>query len=318
MFYARADVLGGWIFFPQFPHHVREQEIEPIVIITMTTDVPKTDPDQYGQVHPIESHDLIASKLKDLEKELSKSELQSPGYQGARTHCPEQLTNDFKLQFLRCEQFQVDLAAKRIMKYWDKRVEIFGQDLAYLPMTLKGALKDDRKALEAGFVRLLPGIKEPGGRSILYADPSRYAPKKERITTVRALWYVMHAALEDVETQQKGVVIIADPRKAKMSQTDTKLDKLNVESIRGCLPVRVAAMHLCHMPAFFALIFPIIKVFLGERLRQRIKLHNGSVSHVMERLSTFGLTSEMLPNQLGGNFLLDHERWLADRERGGM
>lgn len=282
--------------------------------------VPKSEPDQYGQVHPIESPELIAAKRKELQDALGEiPDADKQGYlQALDKEYPDLVDGSLPLKCLRCEQFNADAAAKRLTKYWDKRVEIFGTDRAFLPLTLDGALRGDEKALQAGFARLLPGIREPGGRSIIYADPSRYAPKKERLTTVRALWYTMHAALEDEETQKKGVVIIADPRAASLAQTDTKMDQLNVESIRGCIPVRVAAMHLCHMPAFFSLIFPVIKVFLGERLRKRIKLHNGSVAHVLERLTDFGLMPSMLPQQLGGEFDLDHERWLQTRRASGL
>lgn len=274
-------------------------------------------PDMYGQEHTGETPKLLEEKLKELETELEKIQSKT-AYVQALSKCPDQVDEGFKLKFLRCEQFRVDDAAKRLVKYWDKRLEIFGPDRAFLPLTLEGALKDEDKALKAGFVRLIAGVKEPGGRSILYADPSRYASKHERLTTVRALWYVMHAALEDEETQKKGFVIIADPRNAKISQTDTKMDKLNIESIRGCIPARVAAMHLCHMPIFFSIIFPVIKVFLGARLRQRIRLHSGSVEHVLKRLEVFGLTRDKLPEQLGGTYNLDHEKWLADRRAKGL
>jgi CRAL/TRIO domain len=278
-----------------------------------------TAPDVYGQVHPIESDELVQRKLQELETHLAEI-AQKPAYVEAQTKCPQLLSNDFKLVFLRCEQFNAKLAAERFVQYWQNRVEIFGAERAFLPLSLQsGALdKDDIAALRHGFVRLVP-TKDPAGRAILFADPSRQeANKNNRLRTVRAMWYVMHVALEDVETQKVGVVLISDPRRAKFSQTDSKLDQLMISSIRGCLPVRVSGMHLCHMPTFFSIIFPIIKVFLGKKLRQRIILHQGSVEHVLDRLQVYGLTRDKLPDQLGGTVPLDQEKWVEDRMKAGL
>jgi CRAL/TRIO domain len=283
-----------------------------------------TFPDVYGQVHPIESDELVQRKLQELETHLAEiaKTAAAAAYGEAQTKCPQLIANDFKLVFLRCEQFNAKLATERFVQYWEKRVEIFGAERAFLPLTLQttsGALdEDDKAALRHGFVRLVPA-KDPVGRAILFADSSRQeANKNDRLRTVRAMWYVMHAALEDVETQKVGVVLISDPRKAKFSQTDSKLDQLMISSIRGCLPVRVSGIHLCHMPTFFSIIFPIIKVFLGQKLRQRITLHQGSVEHVLDRLQAYGLTRDHLPEQLGGTVPLDQEKWVDDRMKAGL
>ena len=85
---------------------------------------------------------------------------------------------------------------------------MFGQDKAFLPMTLDGALKDDHISLGVGFARLVVPAKDPAGRSIIFADPSKLdSTKYDRESMVRATWYVMHAALESVDAQKMGVVM---------------------------------------------------------------------------------------------------------------
>jgi len=152
-----------------------------------------------------------------------------------------------------------------LIKYWDKRIFIFGEEKAFLPLTLEGALRDDEVALERGFSRLVPGAKDPMGRSIVFLDPSRLDRSKyERNSMVRATWYVLHAALENPDAQKNGVVALGYPKHAHISQLDRGLIKQNGESIRGCIPVRIAAFHICHPPTFFAIVFPIVRLFLGE------------------------------------------------------
>jgi len=153
----------------------------------------------------------------------------------------------------------------RLTKYWDKRIALFGPEKAFLPMTLDGALKDDQVALSLGFARLMPA-KDPVGRSIVFVDPSKLdSTKYQRESMCRALWYVMHASLENPRAQQRGDLIIGYPKHVEITQVDRELMKMNMESIRGCIPVRISALFLCHPPSFFAkVVYPLIRLFLGE------------------------------------------------------
>lgn len=68
-------------------------------------------PDQYGQVHPDETPQLIKAKLMDLAVELEKMpEDKKVAFEQAKVKCPDQLTDDFNLMFLRSEVFNVDVS----------------------------------------------------------------------------------------------------------------------------------------------------------------------------------------------------------------
>jgi hypothetical protein len=181
-------------------------------------------------------------------------------------------------------------------------------------MKLTEALKDDEVALTMGLIRLLP-TKDASGRSILFIDPSRLDKSKySRESMARATWYVIHAALEKVEAQMKGIIFIVYPKDAQFGQFDRTLMKMNMESIRGCLPVRLSAFHICHPPAFFSVIWSLVSLFLRERLRKRVKVESGSNEKVMEKLAKYGLTKDRVPSELGGNIVLDHKNWLIERK----
>ena len=66
-------------------------------------------------------------------------------------------------------------AARRIVRYWSERYRLFGQDKFCLPLTLKGALKEDSLALSRGYVQILPQ-PDTSGRALVYVDWSCHEP----------------------------------------------------------------------------------------------------------------------------------------------
>lgn len=68
-------------------------------------------PDIYGQRHPRETPGLIKSKLREFDEQIGKiPESDKESLSTAETKCPDLLTDDFKLMFLRCEVFHVDVS----------------------------------------------------------------------------------------------------------------------------------------------------------------------------------------------------------------
>lgn len=275
-------------------------------------------PDVYGQVHPTESDELLVAKLNDLEAELGLiATADKADWIQAMAKCPELVAEDSKLKFLRCEVFNADLAAKRLVKYWKKRVEIFGEK-AFSPLTLDEGLSDDQVAVERGVMTLL-GSKDPSGRSLIYWDPSHLdSTKYTTESMVRAFWYVLHAATEDLEAQQHGVIVIVDPQRAYFSQFDSTIGKLFMNSMSGVLPLRLSGIHICYPPYFVSMVLPIVKMFMPERMQKRIRFHTGSQEDVIRTLNDqFGLAPSMLPKEIGGAMDVDHLGWLDKRRLDG-
>ena len=210
------------------------------------------------------------------------------------------------------------MAAKRYIKYWDKRVEIFGPEKAFEPLTLAKALRDDTVALSTGFFRLT-GTKGKGGRNIVFCDPSlQDNADYTRESMVRTIWYVLHAALEDEDTQKKGFVFIVYPWKSTTRHFDRELCNRIFACVKGCLPIRLSAMHFCHPTKIMLALFPIVKVIMGERLRKRIIVHSASQSKARAELEKYDLYEDKLPVEIGGTLALDHDRWLRQRSMHGQ
>jgi hypothetical protein len=68
-------------------------------------------PDIYWQLHPNETPELIAGKHKEFETEIGKLPADAKkNLNQAQERCPELLTDDFKLMFLRCEVFNAGVS----------------------------------------------------------------------------------------------------------------------------------------------------------------------------------------------------------------
>jgi len=273
-------------------------------------------PDQYGQLHPVETPELLSQKLKEFEEEVQKLDDKKLGpLQQAQEKCPALLTKEFKLMFLRCEVFNADLAACRYAHYWEKRVEVFGEK-AFLPLTLEAALVDDWTALTINFIRVIPGARDPMGRSIVYLNPQyQDRSKYELHSMARAFWYMIHTALENEETQKHGIVFLVFPHRASLNNFDRELSRLNISCIQGAMPVRVSAFHICRPPSFFKVIMVFVRLFTSKRTQKRMLVHFGNEQSVLEKLSTYGLEkSVVIPTEMGGSVELDVVSWLEGRK----
>ena len=187
--------------------------------------------------------------------------------------------------FSSCHHHQ--LAAERYAKYWNKRIQLFGPQKAFEPLFLHEALSEDQVALEIGYLQFVVHGTDAKGRAIVYMNPAKFDPPKyARESMVRAAWYFLHAALEDEAAQKHGVLLLDDPREAKLCQLDRKLVALMMTSIQGVLPIRLAAMYVCRPPPVLKVVFPIVKLFLSESafiytLAQKNKWH-ASLNKILE------------------------------------
>jgi hypothetical protein len=195
------------------------------------------------------------------------------------------------------------LAVLRYINYWNKRVEIL-QDKAFEPLddTISNS-SEMQMAYELGVMTLLDA-RDPTGRGIVVYDPSKLDKSKYTVPTIPStFWYVLHTALQDITVQRKGIVITGDVAHTRYSQFDRPLVKAFLSSLQGAFPVRTSAFHIVHPPAFAAVVFPAVKLFLSDRMKKkkRIQFHYGSDGKIISNLEKqYGLSKSMLPTSIGG------------------
>ena len=195
------------------------------------------------------------------------------------------------------------------------RVEICGPELAFLPMTQDGALRNDKKTLNTSAYTLIEKVKEPMGRAVIGFFPVRLIDEHKHTNEalVRYFWYMVHAALESETAQMYGIVFLLFPGRIKLTQMNHKFENMVTNSVQGALPARVSACHVCRPPSFIRIVWPIIQMFMSKRLRKRVLFHYGTNESIMKALETYGLEKEHLPSEIGGEIEHDHKAWLKQR-----
>lgn len=249
--------------------------------------------------------DVEMAKLPDAQTEV---------YRRALADYPHLVTNERRMQFLECEEYDAALAARRLAKHWKLRMELFGADRCFLPMTMAGAMKGEvEKVVERRIEQLLP-VTDTAGRAILYEDASRrnlaeYSMEQE----ARGVWYMLETLTEIPEVRRRGVVIIVNAAAMQREHYSRKMTLLT-EVEYSVVPIRMRAVHICHPnPVVYFVIVPVIKRFLPKDVRLRIKLYYGSTASVLQELEGHSLPKDRLPVDLGGALNVDMTKWALDR-----
>lgn len=285
---------------------------------------------------PTETPALISDSLAKFESVLDAVDSDVVrGYLLVKEKSPTLCNDAFKLIFLRCEVFNIDRAVDRFVKYWNTRVEVFGEEKACLEMTLDGAMKDDATALQLQYLQVAKET-DNDGRAILLFDFNKEADKGvSSESLLRVVWYQVHQALAMESAQKQGVVVFV---RCLENMTDWRpsLSKKISQAGRGILPVRFAGMHFMQVsrrlsfgfsfinssihrhsalilfasiiqpPTFLYIIMRFVKPLVGKKLRHRFYTHSGSVDDLLESLDPFGLGSEdKLPVNFGGSLVFD-------------
>lgn len=112
--------------------------------------------------------------ITNLEAELHRlPQTDSEAYYQAVENCPHQVDHKRKMIFLRANNNDVRATAAHLAEYWKARVELFGNNNAYLPMTLGGAMRDEKMNLASRCVWQLLPYPDTAGRPVLFFCPGR-------------------------------------------------------------------------------------------------------------------------------------------------
>ncbi|CAN0243844.1 unnamed protein product [Ectocarpus fasciculatus] len=253
-----------------------------------------------GQLLAEETDELLAASLAAMKADLAAN----PAWSGAPS--PK---DEFLLMFLRAEVFSPPAAANRYRKFWKAKITLCGEEKAALPIKFE----DARAALESELVQLVPGTRDIEGRQarVVMIVSTNMDKTLERRLRLLSVWYVLLAALEDVETQRRGFCFVGYQKAVKRSQTDPTFVRMVMQSLQGALPVRIGSINICYPPTFFRVVWAIISPFLHERVKRRVRVIPGTDAEVLSVLGTI-VPPDGLPPPMGPK-PKEFSAWLAEQ-----
>mmetsp|Transcript_37432 Transcript_37432/g.90844 ORF Transcript_37432/g.90844 Transcript_37432/m.90844 type:complete len:405 (+) Transcript_37432:141-1355(+) len=253
----------------------------------------------------------------------------------------EQMSRDFvhnpkfRILFLRAALGHYKKAAKRLVRHFKTKLDLFGQDKLVKEITLEDLNEDDMESLRSGGFQVLPK-PDRAGRSILFGRYTCFK-YKEPANIIRSLWYMWMTLLESETNQIKGVTAIGyengrspleryDHMDNDASQIasfemsshghggfDRNLAK-QITTIPLSVPVRPVGYHLCADSDQWIATLNMVVATICKFMRLRMRLHHGSDQECKYQLMTHGIPADLIPVEGDGSInLTNHLEWIEQR-----
>mmetsp|Transcript_26833 Transcript_26833/g.61732 ORF Transcript_26833/g.61732 Transcript_26833/m.61732 type:complete len:1310 (-) Transcript_26833:22-3951(-) len=212
----------------------------------------------------------------------------------ASAQCPDLIVKESDpAAFLRKENDNLWAAARRMIRYWDARATIFGQERAFLPLNLsgQGALSPtDVAAVATGFQNVLPC--DCAGRSVVFFDFTkllRHGPTEASFQ--RAFFYIRSIVALNPMSQTEGYVGLAKLCSGFLSFIPW-LARLG-QMMEQALPITVNCVYHLDPNSFFNML-QMFRPFLPSNVV------GGTPEQIRVKLESVGFSMDCIPAEFGG------------------
>lgn len=210
---------------------------------------------------------------------------------------------DVRLRFLRCEQFAVDKAIERLITFLEFTAELFGDFVADRPICLSDFSPREETALQNSRVQYLPFRDRSGRRVCASVGSSNFDLDAD--LRFKILMYLHWVVSEDIETQRKGIVLIAwifdeDENKSWQHKLRPQM-KASIKPFHlkhwESLPVRLASYQQYYVQdtTFFRMMCSLYVFHIKPNHRKLYRSYFGEQTELLYKLSSFGVPTDLLP-----------------------
>ena len=145
----------------------------------------------YEDLHSVpdeiqETEEFVADHLKRLDAELNRIR-EKPAYQLAYIMNEKYVTNrDFRLMFLRSARFDVEMAAKKTIAFFERKLELFGQDKLVKEIFQEDLSDEDLACGRRGAILLLDQPDKAGRPVFIFCQQNTEFRAPENMVSERA------------------------------------------------------------------------------------------------------------------------------------
>jgi hypothetical protein len=224
-----------------------------------------------------------------------------------------------RLMFLRADRFDPELAAKRLIKFFDWKLKIFGKEkLCQWHIGYNDLDTNARIMVESGSYQVLPE-RDNRGRAILVVSANCVTQFHQNPQSLLQMTYYFCMSFASDETNQiSGVVTISyglgqdEPKTNTILQTQSSAWDNTLLVL--CMPLRYEATHFCSPKRGMHFTVSWIVKAAGVFSRARSRIHFGSPMECEYALLSFGVPSHLLPFTAEGQLKTgNHKKWIQRR-----
>jgi CRAL/TRIO domain len=307
-------------------------------------------PDLYGQIHPTETDEMIQTKLQQFELEFRKlpsDEIAHVIFAEQRCQTTTVNCQRIRLLVLRGLCYRITDAVKVYVNYWHKRMQLFGLDRAFHPLTISCLTPTELSILQSGTLYIVKKnhfsteqynemlqlqdnmysdqIKDDASlhvetRDIFILDYTLWdKATMANLDYTRVVWYAFHTYLDDPLVSKHGALFISTTKNCQLKQIPSMdFMKLHLSYFGGTIPVRLSGYHQIYMPSIAKVVMPLVNRIIPEIVRQRMLFHtdvrnNEQIVHKLH--SRYGIVPMMIPNYLGGTYEWNMSQWIEKQNQ---
>jgi len=238
-------------------------------------------------------------------------------YSGALRRAPQLVEKESPvMDFVRRDNYNATAALLRLLRYWKIRVELFGVERAFLPMTQQqGAIsQNDLIILYSGVYAILP--KDRAGRSVVVEDRNLMLDDSSdaQQSKLRCLFYIISCLCGEFTNSTDEFVLLSAVISPRVTAISADATSKALEVI-DCFPIRLKAAHLLVCPPksnkrkIIKEIMSVVEHIFVAKFGTRTILSSGKdPADLAAKLKEFGLEESSLPPSFGGHW--PYENWM--------
>lgn len=258
-----------------------------------------------------ESMNSLIDATQNLQKHLVDMK-EGTAYQQAQNDNSAYVSNiDFRLMFLRANCFDVKASAEQMIRYFEMKQLLFGNDKLTKDITINDLDADDKDFLKQGSMQVLPN--DTAGRQGFSNLRGLGTPKSWQ-SELRVMFYMVMTLCETEEKQKKGAILVlylvGDYKDKSKENTFPKHHDLFAAT-----PVDWKGIHICNDDYKQYLLLSTVVHLIPPKQSAKMRIHYGSHTECLYVLQSYGIMDGTIPLSPVDHSPLFHQHqiWLHDR-----